>query len=104
MCGCCWAFGTAEAASDRLCISTEGKTIMPLSAQDLCFNSNPDGCNGGSPMAAWEYVKAKGLVTGKQQKFTATGPDPDPFAGTETCSDFSLPHCHHQSPRQTWAC
>ena len=43
MCGCCWAFGTAEAASDRLCISTGGKTQIPLSAQDLCFNSNPSG-------------------------------------------------------------
>jgi hypothetical protein len=25
-CGCCWAFGTAEAASDRLCIATGGAT------------------------------------------------------------------------------
>eukprot|EP01046_Picozoa_sp_COSAG06_P013472 COSAG06_NODE_817_length_12118_cov_6.463683_7_plen_324_part_00 len=97
-CGCCWAFGTAEAASDRMCIATDGKIQKPLSSEDMCFNSNPSGCNGGSPMAAWEYVKAKGLVTGKQQKFTATGPDPDPFAGTETCSDFSLPHCHHHGP------
>ena len=24
-CGCCWAFGGAEAASDRLCIATNGK-------------------------------------------------------------------------------
>ena len=100
MCGCCWAFGTAEAASDRLCISTNGKTQVPLSAQDLCFNSNPDGCNGGSPEAAWDYVMKNGIVTGKQQKFTATGPNPDNFAsmvGT-TCSDFSLPHCHHHGP------
>ena len=100
MCGCCWAFGTAEAASDRLCISTEGKTIMPLSAQDLCFNSNPDGCNGGSPNAAWDYIKAHGIVSGKQQAFAAgtKGPDPDNFAGESTCSDFSLPHCHHHGP------
>jgi cathepsin B len=100
MCGCCWAFGTAEAASDRLCISTEGKTIMPLSAQDLCFNSNPDGCNGGSPNAAWDFIKKEGIVSGKQQEFKAgtKGPDPDPFAGESTCSDFSLPHCHHHGP------
>ena len=99
MCGCCWAFGTAEAASDRLCIATEGKTMVPLSAQDLCFNSNPDGCNGGSPNMAWDYIMKKGIVSGKQQKFTASkGPDPDPFAGDSTCSDFSLPHCHHHGP------
>eukprot|EP01043_Picozoa_sp_COSAG02_P044456 COSAG02_NODE_3974_length_5968_cov_26.913466_3_plen_375_part_00 len=100
MCGCCWAFGTAEAASDRLCIATEGKTIVPLSSQDLCFNSNPDGCNGGSPNMAWDYIKKKGIVSGKQQEFIAgtKGPNPDPFAGDDTCSDFSLPHCHHHGP------
>ncbi len=97
-CGCCWAFGTAEAASDRMCIATDGKVLKPLSSEDMCFNSNRNGCNGGSPMAAWDFVKREGLVTGKQQKFTGTGPDPDPFAGTETCSDFSLPHCHHHGP------
>lgn len=32
-CGCCWAFGGAEAASDRMCIATKGKLQMPLSAQ-----------------------------------------------------------------------
>merc|ERR1719274_29302 len=47
MCGCCWAFAGASAASDRLCIATEGKTVAPLSAQDICFCSNPDGCDGG---------------------------------------------------------
>jgi cathepsin B len=99
-CGCCWAFGTAEAASDRLCIATEGATMVPLSAEDLCFNSNFNGCGGGSPESAWSYIERKGIVSGKQQAFKAgtAGPDPDPFAGTDTCSDFSLPHCHHHGP------
>merc|ERR1712195_398483 len=47
MCGCCWAFAGASAASDRLCISSEGKIAVPLSAQDICFCSNSDGCQGG---------------------------------------------------------
>ena len=137
MCGCCWAFGTAEAASDRLCIATDGATIVPLSAQDLCFNSNKDGCNGGAPEMAWSWIAKNGIVSGKQQAFTATGAsdvllarscsravppslaflyhacglirlptffllvpgkNPDPFADASTCSDFSLPHCHHHGP------
>jgi len=98
MCGCCWAFGTAEAASDRMCIATDGATEVPLSSEEMCFCSNPDGCNGGSPAAAWSWVKQHGLVSGKQQKFTGSGTDPDPFAGTDTCSDFSKPHCHHHGP------
>eukprot|EP00664_Eupelagonemidae_sp_cell27_P009023 gene9023-4477_t len=32
-CGCCWAFGSAEAASDRMCIATNGTLEIPLSAQ-----------------------------------------------------------------------
>ena len=98
-CGCCWAFGTAEAASDRLCIASKGKTMVPLSSEDLCFNSNFNGCGGGSPESAWSYIERRGIVSGKQQKFTgSSGTDPDPFAGTTTCSDFSLPHCHHHGP------
>merc|ERR1712086_1081741 len=47
MCGCCWAFAGASAASDRLCIATNGSIQVPLSAQDVCFCSSPDGCQGG---------------------------------------------------------
>merc|ERR1719199_199536 len=46
-CGCCWAFGGAEAASDRMCIATKGKMQFPFSAQDVCFCANPNGCGGG---------------------------------------------------------
>jgi hypothetical protein len=70
------AFGTAEAASDRMCISTEGKSMVPLSAEHMCFCSSDDGCNGGSPMEAWQWVAKHGLVTGGQQKFSGTGEDP----------------------------
>merc|ERR1711907_272826 len=38
MCGCCWAFAAAEAASDRMCITSNATMMVPLSAQDVCFN------------------------------------------------------------------
>lgn len=91
-CGCCWAFGAASAASDRLCISTKGAVQLPLSAQDLCFCSNPDGCNGGIPGDAWDFINQNGIVTGGQNKGIG------PF-GTGWCSAFSLPHCHHHGPQ-----
>ena len=90
-CGCCWAFGTAEAASDRLCIATNGTIALPLSAQELCFCQQADGCDGGLPEDAWQYIQAAGLATGGQ--FNSTGP----FQGM--CADFSLPHCHHHGPQ-----
>lgn len=91
-CGCCWAFGGAEAASDRLCIATNGTVALPLSAQDLCFCASFDGCGGGFLEDAWDYIQAAGLVTGAQVK-------DDPFKALGLCKDFTLPHCHHHGPQ-----
>ena len=92
-CGCCWAFGGAEAASDRLCISTNAKVAVPLSAQELCFCANDNGCGGGMLQAAWSYVQNNGLVTGGQNDGIG------PFGNSSGfCSEFSLPHCHHHGP------
>mmetsp|Transcript_19554 Transcript_19554/g.60427 ORF Transcript_19554/g.60427 Transcript_19554/m.60427 type:complete len:385 (+) Transcript_19554:159-1313(+) len=92
-CGCCWAFAGAEAASDRLCIATKGETVVPLSAQDTCFNANRDGCNGGQIITPFAYLKSAGIVSGGQ--YNASGP----FASQNLCSSFSLPHCHHHGPQ-----
>eukprot|EP00434_Breviolum_minutum_P038384 symbB.v1.2.034047.t1/scaffold4326.1/size41202/2 len=91
-CGCCWAFAGAEAASDRMCIATKGKTMVPISAQDVCFNSESDGCDGGMIDTPWSYIKSTGAVSGGQ--YQGTGP-----FGKGLCSDFSLPHCHHHGPQ-----
>jgi len=91
-CGCCWAFGGAEAASDRMCIATNATLMLPLSAQDVCFNSNFDGCDGGQINTPWSFIKRSGAVTGGQYKGTG------PF-GSGLCSSFSLPHCHHHGPQ-----
>jgi len=91
-CGCCWAFGAAEAASDRLCIYTNATVKLPLSAQDTCFCAEREGCDGGMLYTAWGHIKDEGLVTGGQ--YNNTGP-----FGAGFCSDFSLPHCHHHGPQ-----
>merc|ERR1711977_389751 len=101
-CGCCWAFAGAEAASDRMCIATNATKMVPLSAQDVCFNGGgmfSQGCNGGQITAPWAYIKkggwfggGKGAVSGGQ--YHGSGP-----FGKGFCSDFSLPHCHHHGPQ-----
>eukprot|EP00658_Telonema_sp_P-2_P083418 TRINITY_DN9025_c0_g1_i3.p1 TRINITY_DN9025_c0_g1~~TRINITY_DN9025_c0_g1_i3.p1 ORF type:complete len:371 (+),score=103.46 TRINITY_DN9025_c0_g1_i3:132-1244(+) len=91
-CGCCWAFGAASAASDRLCIATKGKTKVPLSAEDVCFCASDDGCGGGDLFSPWEYIQNHGVVTGGN--YNGTG-----ALGGGFCSAFSLPHCHHHGPQ-----
>jgi len=91
-CGCCWAFGAAEAASDRMCIASDATLMLPLSAQDVCFTSSDDGCGGGDINSPWDYISETGVVTGGQYKGTG------PF-GKGLCLDFSLPHCHHHGPQ-----
>jgi len=63
-CGSCWAFGAAEALSDRICISSKGAQKPILSEQDLtsCDALNM-GCNGGVLSLAWMYMKNTGVVT-----------------------------------------
>jgi cathepsin B len=100
-CGCCWAFGGAEAASDRMCIATNASIVVPLSAQDVCFNGGgfmSQGCSGGQITSPWSYMKkgglfgGKGAVSGGQYNGSGT-------FGAGFCSDFSLPHCHHHGPQ-----
>jgi cathepsin B len=98
-CGCCWAFGAASAASDRACIASNATIFAPFSAEDICFNANRDGCNGGSVVQPWTYIKRKGVVTGTQNLEDIAIDDglapSDPFYMQGFCSPFTLPHCHH---------
>jgi cathepsin B len=92
-CGCCWAFAGAEAASDRMCISSNATMLMPLAAEDVCFNPIfTGGCNGGQISTPWSFIKRAGAVTGGN--YNATGP-----LGGGWCSAFSLAHCHHHGPQ-----
>jgi len=100
-CGCCWAFAGAEAASDRMCIATKAKMMVPLSAQDVCFNGGgmmSMGCNGGQITSPWSYMKKGGLFGGKGAVSGGQYQGSAPF-GKGFCSDFSLPHCHHHGPQ-----
>ena len=93
MCGCCWAFAGASAASDRMCIATKGAIAVPLSAQDVCFCASYDGCQGGQIDTPWSHISSDGAVTGGQVNNTY------PIGKGGFCSAFSLPHCHHHGPQ-----
>ncbi|KER31414.1 hypothetical protein T265_02327 [Opisthorchis viverrini] len=93
-CGSCWAFGAAEAISDRICIASGGKHQPRISAEDLvdCCTDCGMGCQGGYPAQAWNHWARKGLVTGL---YNTTG----------TCRPYSFPPCEHHvvGPRKPCA-
>lgn len=84
-CGSCWAFGAAEAISDRVCIHSNAKVSVEISSQDLltCCDGCGMGCNGGYPSAAWDFWTSEGLVSGGLY---------DSHVG---CRPYTIPPCEH---------
>jgi len=92
-CGSCWAFGAAEAMTDRICIATNGTKKDHLSAADLnsCCASCGMGCNGGYPSAAWSYWVHSGLVSGGNYKGGG-------------CFPYQLANCDHHTTGKYGPC
>lgn len=84
-CGSCWAFGAAEAISDRVCIHSNAKISVEVSSEDLlsCCHSCGMGCNGGYPTAAWDFWTNEGLVSGGL------------YQSHIGCRPYSIPPCEH---------
>jgi len=62
-CGSCWAFGCVEAASDRFCINSNAQFNEILSFGDETECAPCDGCEGGDPDSAWDFIAESGIVT-----------------------------------------
>lgn len=84
-CGSCWAFGAAEAMSDRVCVATHGVHTPILSVEELvsCCDECGMGCEGGYPEEAWLYWEMNGLVTG------------GPYKSTTGCYPYEVHPCEH---------
>jgi cathepsin B len=86
-CGTCWAFGAAEAISDRYC--TYGiDNNMSVASGDIgfcCGFDCGDGCDGGYPSSAWEYWVDSGVVD-------------------ESCYPYPFPSCDHHVPNSKNPC
>jgi hypothetical protein len=80
-CGSCWAFGAAEAISDRYCTYSPTPKNLTISANDLVaccdiFHGCGMGCSGGNPSGAWAYWTTTGLVD-------------------DACDPYPFPRCEH---------
>jgi len=74
-CGSCWAFSATETIESYLFLG--GGSLTPLSISQIvdCDTAGEDeGCNGGFPTGAYQYVEsAGGLDTGASYPYTAEG-------------------------------
>eukprot|EP00644_Phytophthora_capsici_P017325 jgi/Phyca11/125051/e_gw1.57.143.1 len=61
-CGGCWAFATVAAVESLKCISNGKTSVNKYSEQQLlgCDSQN-QGCGGGAPVYAYEYIQQNGL-------------------------------------------
>ena len=87
VCGSCWAFGAAEAATDRLCIASKGKIQDRLSSEDLltCCENCGFGCEGGFSASAWNWFYETGVTTGGE------------YGSTNWCNAYAFPKCEHHT-------
>ena len=91
-CGSCWAFGAAEAMSDRVCIKSGQTDQTLISSEDImeCCFSCGNGCNGGSIQGPWEYFRQTGVVSGGL------------YGDMTTCKPYDFPPCAHHTTSATY--
>ncbi|XP_075198809.1 procathepsin L-like [Anomaloglossus baeobatrachus] len=68
-CGSCWAFATVGVVESHYCI--KAKELVKMSEQQLvdCDGVN-DGCCGGMPTDALEYISRNGLMKAKDYEYS----------------------------------
>ena len=84
-CGSCWAFATTSALSDRFKILRNAAwPDINLSPQVLLSCDTADqGCNGGDPVNAYEYIYNKGITDETCEVYQARG-----LTNGLSCSSF----------------
>ena len=94
-CGSCWAFGSTEAMTDRMCIASNGTVTTHLSAQDVtsCDKLGDMGCSGGIPSSVYSYWALSGIVDGGN------------YGDKSGCWSYQLEPCaHHVNSSKYPAC
>jgi len=86
-CGSCWAFGSVEAITDRICIASNGTRNVHLSAEDVtsCDRFEDMGCSGGIPSTVYSYYRIAGIVDGGN------------YGDKSGCYSYQLEPCAHHS-------
>jgi cathepsin B len=102
-CGSCWAFGAAEAFSDRYTIASKGDFQEIFSPQDLvdCSAQNY-GCNGGFVNKAWDYIHIVGAITDDCKHYTS-GDDGKTHKCVKACDDSDTEYVRYKAGKKQHA-
>jgi cathepsin X len=106
-CGSCWAMSSTSAFNDRIAI--QHKNLFPewdMAPQVLLdCDTADDGCHGGDPDNAYEYMVKQGIVSETCAPYEAVGHDTgrtcDAEARCKNCSP-GRGGCVAQYPHQVW--
>jgi cathepsin B len=72
-CGSCWDFCSVESFADRLCINAEAPSGTIMSPQPI-LDCSFEGCGGGFPSVAWNWLIKNGDTTCTKQCFAGCAP------------------------------
>jgi len=75
-CGSCWAFAASEAFSDRQAIASNNAINVVMSPQALVScdtQGGNQGCDGGYPIKAWDYMVSTGIPSDECYPYTSGG-------------------------------
>mmetsp|Transcript_9114 Transcript_9114/g.12223 ORF Transcript_9114/g.12223 Transcript_9114/m.12223 type:complete len:358 (-) Transcript_9114:94-1167(-) len=84
-CGSCWDFCSVESFADRLCINNEAKAGTIISPETI-LDCSSQGCDGGYPKTAWNYLIKSGSTTCDSECFSGCQP--------YDSGDGKSPKCH----------
>jgi len=78
-CGSCWSFSTTGTLEGQHALSTGN--LVSLSEEQLvdCDTTMNDGCNGGWPYVALNYIKRNGIMSEEDYPYLST--DYEPITG-----------------------
>ena len=96
-CGSCWTHGTSSALSDRIALMRNGAwpeiDLAPQVLVNCVHGGQSNGCSGGSPTAAYEWIYNNGLPDETCQNYQAKD---------NTCIDINI--CRNCDPSKgCWA-
>ena len=130
-CASCYVLATVQSASDRVCVATKGNLTVRLSAEHMlaCCRTCGNGCAGGVPPYAWDFLSAHGVVryahsplrthtsaeaarlswpappscprvSAHSRPRSCTLTSGGPYNDTSYCLRYQVPPCEHYQPRK----